>query len=365
MKGKILAGICLMAGVLSMSANIEVKVAKDCGISTLDYYYAPIEQYANAKTRAERGVVSENLSLTDGKGTINIPTAAAGYMYVFPIEGDNISLYVAPGENVNLDIDGCKPLVYTMSGTDLVDGINTLHQQELPIMEKVAALNKSGQSNSEEMEALAEQYYDLQRNYIKNNSGSAAAPVALLNLEGEEFINTYENLQALMDKSILSPILKNQYQREKKGMEMAKKQQAMEQGHMEAPAFTLKDLEGKDVSLSDFRGKWVILDFWGSWCPWCIKGFPELKEAYAKYAGKLEIIGIDCNEGEAEWRAGVEKYDLPWVNLYNPADTTVTSDYGVQGFPTKVIINPEGQVCLIAVGHDPNFFNKLAALMGE
>ena len=41
-----------------------------------------------------------------------------------------------------------------------------------------------------------------------------------------------------------------------------------------APDFTLNDINGKPLSLSDLKGKWVILDFWGSWCPWCIKGFP-------------------------------------------------------------------------------------------
>ncbi len=44
----------------------------------------------------------------------------------------------------------------------------------------------------------------------------------------------------------------------------------------EAPAFTLMDINGKPLSLSDLKGKWVVLDFWGSWCPWCIKGFLAL-----------------------------------------------------------------------------------------
>ncbi|MDE6393778.1 MAG: TlpA family protein disulfide reductase, partial [Duncaniella sp.] len=57
-------------------------------------------------------------------------------------------------------------------------------------------------------------------------------------------------------------------------------------GNVDAPDFTLPDLNGKEVSLSDFRGKWVVLDFWGSWCGWCVKGFPALKEAYTQYGKK-------------------------------------------------------------------------------
>ncbi|MDE7161099.1 MAG: redoxin domain-containing protein [Muribaculaceae bacterium] len=131
-----------------------------------------------------------------------------------------------------------------------------------------------------------------------------------------------------------------------------------------APEFTLKDLQGKDVSLSQYRGKWVVLDFWGSWCIWCIKGFPELKENYAKYAGKLEVIGIDCGDTPGAWQDAVRKYDLPWVNLYNPMESVgVDRIYGVQGFPTKVIVTPEGYIADITVGEDPAFYTKLDALM--
>ena len=153
--------------------------------------------------------------------------------------------------------------------------------------------------------------------------------------------------------------------REAKRMEMEKKLEAMQSGDVMAPNFTLKDLEGKDVSLTDFRGKWVILDFWGSWCPWCIKGFPELKEADQKYNDELEIIGIDCRESEEAWRAGVEKYQLPWVNVYNPKDSKLTDEYVVPGYPYKAIVSPEGYIKNITVGHDPAFYDALTKLMGR
>lgn len=132
---------------------------------------------------------------------------------------------------------------------------------------------------------------------------------------------------------------------------------------IKAPDFTLKDLEGKDVSLSDYRGKWVVLDFWGSWCPWCIKGFPELKEAYAAYGDKLVIIGIDCRESEEAWRTGVKEYELPWVNVYNPDDSNLTEEYDIQGYPTKFIVNPEGYIKNVTIGHDPVFFDALKILL--
>ena len=77
---------------------------------------------------------------------------------------------------------------------------------------------------------------------------------------------------------------------------------AVEADGIEAPDFTLNDLNGKPLTLSSLRGKYVILDFWGSWCGWCIKGIPQMKEYYQKYAGKFEILGIDCNDTEEKWK---------------------------------------------------------------
>ena len=130
-----------------------------------------------------------------------------------------------------------------------------------------------------------------------------------------------------------------------------------------APNFTLNDINGKPLSLSDLKGKWVVLDFWGSWCPWCIKGFPALKEAYKEYDGKIEVLGVDCGDTEETWKASVAKHELPWLQVYNPKGTDLTAQYGIQGFPTKFIIDPEGKVANVTVGEAPAFFEVLKSLV--
>ncbi len=130
-----------------------------------------------------------------------------------------------------------------------------------------------------------------------------------------------------------------------------------------APDFRLPDLDGRMVRLSDFRGKWVVIDFWGSWCGWCIKGFPALKDAYAKYGDRIVIIGVDCNDTKERWRAAVKIYELPWLNLYNGNGAELYKAYGIQGFPTKAIISPEGEIVDFTVGEDPSFFTRLASFV--
>ena len=132
-----------------------------------------------------------------------------------------------------------------------------------------------------------------------------------------------------------------------------------------APDFTLKNMLGEPVSLSGFQGNWVVLDFWGSWCRYCIQGIPDMKEAYATYHPKgLEIIGIDCNETEAQWVEALGKYELPWINVYNPGgrNSVVTQEYQIQGYPTKIILNPEGYIYKTFLGEDPEFYEFLKTL---
>jgi len=126
-----------------------------------------------------------------------------------------------------------------------------------------------------------------------------------------------------------------------------------------APDFTLKDINGKELSLSSLRGKYVILDFWGSWCIWCIKGFPKMKEYYQKYQGKFEILGIDCNESEEKWKAAVKQLELPWLHVFCPNGSDVLEKYGIQGFPTKILVDPQGNVAKVVMGEDPAFYTFL------
>ena len=131
---------------------------------------------------------------------------------------------------------------------------------------------------------------------------------------------------------------------------------------IEAPDFTLPDINGEPVKLSSLRGKYVVLDFWGSWCGWCIKGFPDMKKYYEKYKSKLEILGVDCRDTQEKWKAAIAKYELPWKHVYNPDNSSLTADYAIEGYPTKVIIDPEGKIVKTIVGEDPEFYTFLDEL---
>jgi len=132
-----------------------------------------------------------------------------------------------------------------------------------------------------------------------------------------------------------------------------------------APDFTLPDASGKMVSLSSLQGKWVVLDFWGSWCGWCIKGFPQMKENYKELNDRVTFVGVDCGDKQETWKAALKKHDLPWLNLWNNPETgkELLSTYAIQGFPTKLIIDPEGIIRNTTIGENPAFYDTLRELL--
>ena len=121
-----------------------------------------------------------------------------------------------------------------------------------------------------------------------------------------------------------------------------------------APDFRLKSFSGKWLQLSDFRGKVIILDFWATWCPPCIKEIPHFVELSRKYADPgLVILGISLDRGGRSVLSGfINKYKVNYPILI--ADGKVDKVYGgIQGIPTTFIIDRAGNIRQKYVGFRP------------
>lgn len=232
-------------------------------------------------------------------------------------------------------------------------------------MQKGESQDQIMKEYQEAMPALQEKANKAMIDFVKAHPNYEAS-ATLVPQFAQDGLDKMKEVAALLGDNVKNGRMKAYYQKiidqveaqAKAEAESAKKQAA----GVVAPDFTLNDINGKPLSLSSLRGKYVILDFWGSWCGWCIKGFPEMKKYYEKYKGKFEILGIDCNDTEQKWKDAVKKNELPWLHVYNTRDSKVLADYGVNGFPTKIIVGPDGKIVKTIVGEDPAFYTLLDSL---
>ncbi|MFD2037567.1 redoxin domain-containing protein [Belliella marina] len=113
------------------------------------------------------------------------------------------------------------------------------------------------------------------------------------------------------------------------------------------PEFSMEDTEGNMVSFEDYKGKYVLVDFWASWCGPCRKENPNLVAAYKKYNAKgFDIIGVSLDEKKDPWLAAIKKDGLEWTNLSDLKgwNSGAVASFGIKVVPTSFLLGPDGKI---------------------
>lgn len=296
------------------------------------------------------------------RGT-GIPETAALHIFVEPDDKINfkcrtnstgISSIKTSGSKVNADYSTIQNKIYEIFRTQAED--------ETAVDRAIVENNKEAEEIGVAKRRKRYKTRDeLFINYVKENLDNPVSAFLLNFSPSDSLVFYYDKLGENVRNSIFRQMLD-------RPMEEYIRYQSAGEG-TKAPDFTLEDMNGKLFSLSSLLGKekYVIIDFWGSWCIPCVKGIPQMKSLYEKNKNKIEIVGIACDEPSIDaWQNAVKRYKLPWINVYDES-LALNKKYGIKNYPTKIIIDPEGTILFKEEGEGKGvlFYTKLEALLNK
>ncbi|GGH00538.1 thiol:disulfide interchange protein [Mucilaginibacter phyllosphaerae] len=274
--------------------------------------------------------------------------AFANFLY------DSATIFVQPGDILVTTTDSL--LYANVSGTklnqdnsELESALSELSKQQRISANKFDELTPEQQADNKFTGALLEEdnriYHAMEPIKFAFINAHPNSYVSLLTLE--RMVNrsplklvagAFENLSAENKTSPLG-----------KAIGTAIKAAKRSQIGVTAPAFTLLSATGKQVSLSDFKGKYVLVDFWASWCGPCRDENPNVVAAYEKYNAQnftVLSISIDNKNAKDAWLQAIKQDKLPWAQVtdnYKPA-AMVKDLYGITTIPANVLIGPSGKI---------------------
>lgn len=379
-----LAALLLIGCTEKKDANINVtvdeKLQNETWLVTASPFYPQGNDTIITDTLvAEKGVITYTLS-PDTIYFVDIYPASAivGSGITERVdETRKVTVILSGQDHVNLNLtDEGSFISYTVEGQELSQTFATFHNEfrktdGQKLNDIYAKFEKLDENDMDAMYELSNEFQTLLTAHLGKMQTFAdehpdtdfAALFALIYTEdGEE---QHERIEQLTDKvrnGMFKAAIDNALEQYEQLEESNDARKNMKAGNA-APDFTATDFEGKTISLSDYKGKkYVVIDFWGTWCYWCMKGVPDMKAYYHKYSNKVEFIGINCGDEEEAFRKCVSEQEMNWRHIINPTDDDLTVKYGVQGFPTKIIVDKNGNIAAYIEGEDPAFYKKLDEL---
>lgn len=268
---------------------------------------------------------------------------------------DALSFYIEKGNiSITTSTDSISKAV--ISGSPINDDNKKLMAQLRPIQLAAEKLYVEANSATPEQQNSA----DFQSNIESKRKELELQQTVALEKFIRENPKSYLSLLALsslgpkMDPSELEPLYNglSQNLKDMEGGKLIKRSiDALKPTALgaTAPEFTQNDVNGKPISLSSFRGKYVLLDFWASWCGPCRQENPNLVKAYNKFKSKnFTVLGVSLDKADAkdEWLAAIKADNLTWTQVsdLNFWNNKVALLYAVQSIPHNFLIDPNGKI---------------------
>lgn len=284
--------------------------------------------------------ITDSCLVKDGAFSFKFRLAEPQLLYLHSKDRKLQKIFYA--ENVAMkvtgDVSALDKVVVTGSKTQdefaaLEDQINAHRQQVMKLWMK-----------SDSMKQVADKAYkyewEIRKQFVLAHPRSIVSLQELMNWTAE---SNYREAKAIYDN--LDPSIKNTEKAKEIELRLANLEKVAI-GNA-ATDFTQNDIAGKPVSLSSYKGNYVLLEFWASWCGPCRAENPNLLEAYKKYKGHgFNILSVSLDDDASKWKKAVDKDALPWTQVSDLKgwNNIAAVQYGVRGIPANFLIDPQGKI---------------------
>jgi len=317
--------------------------------------------------------VKDSTVVKDGRftftGTVSEPVPAMIFTKTFKVQ---INLYL---DNTPITVTSNADSMYSpvvTSKAPVVQEFEAFNQQimanrksTIALFQQAYALRRQGDTvQAKLLEAKADSQYrwefTARKNYIETHPSSYISAHELLQHTSSNTLQESIQMFGALDAAIKASNV---------GKEVAARIELLSKVDVgkQAINFTQQSVDGKPVQLTDFRGRYVLLEFWASWCGPCRAENPNLVKQYQLYKDKgFDVLGISLDSNKELWKQAIEKDGLPWTHVsdLNGWKNAVAEMYGIRAVPASFLVDPSGKI--IAQGLRGESLNKkLEELFGK